>query len=777
MNWLRLHRRSARQGQGVLHPLGFGILLIALLAGAWCDSVASAPVRDDPAQPPDPPVRVLTVAESGILQAEVILPDTCDGTLREAAELLSEHLGRIVGTAPVILGESAPRQAPLAIHVGRTAAVRDRMQDLDGWDEDEFLIEAPDFGTLLLVGASSRATEYAVCELLQRFCGVRWLFPGALGTEIPGNPSLRLKVGRVRERPAFLSRRLSAPRLWGDYRGPAESSRRSDLAVWAHRHRHHGRVDYSHSLGRRLFDPERLAETHPEIFPVIEGKRLIPLHGVNGTSRGGGWQPCFTHPQTLKIGLAAVLEALCAQPAGGRTFALGVNDREGHCTCDACRKLDGDRLNYVNSADHSRSYFTWANALAQGVASKIPEVRLGFLAYNGVAEPPGGMPVHPALVPYITSDRLKWADPRARARDQEIHQLWHAAVPEIGWYDYIYGLQYKAPRVYFHLMADYLRWGHAQGVRHYTAEAYPADDWHEGPKLSLTLALLWNPALDVDAFLEDWYVAAVGPDAAPLLREYFAFWETYWTTVVPQTAWFRSGWRNQYFLYRGTAYLEALRPEDVAGLRRLAERLPELAPEGKRERARFLAEGMRARLDELQDIAARNAETTLLQPGADERVLLQDAFHALAPEWTFWTRRHAELGRTILGEMDGRKGVLRIEPDRSGDAPFHLIRSFDLAERGRIYRATFRVKGVRRSDPVSLSVRFRDSQKKTLHDLGIVGRPLHLSSDVWQDAVLVFNVPEDFPPEAASFSIHLSLPEGGGDVLVDAFTLAVSTPD
>ena len=742
-------------------------------------ALSDMPKRQNPVSVAENTMRLLTVAENGVMKADVIIPDDCGEQVQNAAELLSDYFETITGSAPAILADSAPRQAPLGIHVGRTVAMRNLPHDFSNWDEDEFLITAPDADTLLLVGATTRATEYAVYELLERFCGVRWLFPGELGTEIPKNPSLQLKIETVHERPAYLSRRLSAPPLWGDYQGPrGRRNRESDLAIWARRHRHNGRVDYGHSLGRRIFKPEQFAETHPEIFPVVDGKRLIPLQGINGTSRGGGWQPCFTHSNTLKIGLNVVLEALRAMPEGQKTFALGVNDRGGHCTCDACRALDGTRLNVINCADHSRSYFTWANALAKGVAAEFPAAKLGFLAYSGVAEPPENMSVHPSLVPYITSDRMKWMDPEARARDIAVHRRWQAAVPEVGWYDYIYGSQYKVPRVYFHLMADYLRWGHAEGVRYYTAEAYPADDWHEGPKMSLTLALLWNPALDVDAFLNDWYVAAVGPEAAPLLHAYFTFWETYWTTAVPRTAWFKDGRRLQYFLFRGTGYLEELRSEDVATLRSLVEQLPDLASKDKRERARFLADGMRQRLTELEVIVDRFVAASNLRPGTDEHVLIADTFDELAPQWSVWVRSPGEVVRTVMGEMDETKGVLRLNLAQSGHSPVHLMRSFDLPKQNKIYQATFRVKGVQISDPVTVAVRFKNEQKKTLPDLDIAARPLYLSSDAWQDATIVFQASEDSAPDAASFSVHLRMPESGkGFVFVDSFTLTESKPD
>jgi len=79
----------------------------------------------------------------------------------------------------------------------------------------------------------------------------------------------------------------------------------------------------------------------------------------------------------------------------------------------------------------------------------------------------------------------------------KLNQQWAEAAIELGWCDYIYSDQmYYIPRIWFHEMADYLSYGCNNKVRYYYAEAYLTEHWCEGPKLYLTLKLLWNPNLD-----------------------------------------------------------------------------------------------------------------------------------------------------------------------------------------------------------------------------------------------------------------------------------------
>ncbi|MCP4640797.1 MAG: DUF4838 domain-containing protein, partial [bacterium] len=179
--------------------------------------------------------------------------------------------------------------------------------------------------------------------------------------------------------------------------------------------------------------------------------------------------------------------------------------------------------------DYSDLYFDWCNKVIEGVLAKHPDKYFGCLAYSEVAAPPKQVNVHPRMIPYMTYDRMKWADAALRKEGHRMTRDWAEVSPTLGWYDYIYGKFYCVPRVWFHDMAQYYRFAQRSNVRCSYAEAYPSNDWREGPKLYVSLKLLWTPKQDVDALLDDWYACAVGVEAAHALAEYFAFWEEFWT--------------------------------------------------------------------------------------------------------------------------------------------------------------------------------------------------------------------------------------------------------
>ena len=212
-------------------------------------------------------------------------------------------------------------------------------------------------------------------------------------------------------------------------------------------------------------------------------------------------------------------------------------------------------------------YYGWCNQVIEGVLKQYPHKWFGCLAYSEVAQPPRTVRVHERLIPYMTYDRMKWADDALRAEGERMTRQWRKASPVLGWYDYIYGTPYCAPRVWFHDMADYCRFARDNGVRAHYAEAYP--NWGEGPKLWVALKLQWNPDADPDALLREWYERAVGQAAAVDLAAYYAHWEDFWTRRVLNSAWFTR--RGQYLPFNQCAYLSDITEQEMRQSRRWLE--------------------------------------------------------------------------------------------------------------------------------------------------------------------------------------------------------------
>ncbi len=508
----------------------------------------------------------VTVVFDGKPLAAVVVGAGAPEQVTTAAGLLSKYVLEATGaTLPVVIeGEPVPEGLPSRIYIGQTDYALNHALLPEGLDGDGFVIAFPEKDAMAILGPTPWGTEFGVYEFLERYVGVRWLLPGPDGDDVPAATELVVPADPVRDEPKFFSRLMSG------YKGAG--------GEWARRLRMHGRVGFHHNL-IHLFPPETYTATHPEFFPIKGGQRFLPRD-----SSVHGWQPCFTAPGSVEEAIKNIKEYFAKNP-GIISYSLGVNDSSGHCECEACQAMDTGENNFLGRRDCSDRYFTWANAVVEGVLEEYPDKWFGCLAYSEVAAPPTKVAVHERIIPYMTYDRMKWVDPVVKADGVEATEAWEAASPTLGWYDYIYGTPYCLPRVWFHHMGEYLRYGYEHGVRALYAEAYP--NFGEGPKLYVAWKLQWDPYRDVDALLNEWYERCVGPAAAPALAEYYSIWERFWTHDVLTSAWWTQG--GQYLGFNRPGYLADVPPEYITRSRQLLETAIEKADTPERKtRARML---------------------------------------------------------------------------------------------------------------------------------------------------------------------------------------------
>ena len=212
--------------------------------------------------------RPLPLSDGRRLVAIVVPPDASQPLLK-VAEFLNHHV-ELACAFPLKmetsqgLGESG-KEVRLHCLPAKHPAAADL--DLTSLSAQGFVIAQPDQGSIVLASPSEEGLRFAACEFLERYLGVRWLFPGAVGTHVPEISALALALPKeeIRQEPVYRTRLLSSRVLRGS----------EDGREWAANNRMLPNVRFHHSLFK-LFPPGRYAKSHPHLYPIVDGKR-VPL--------------------------------------------------------------------------------------------------------------------------------------------------------------------------------------------------------------------------------------------------------------------------------------------------------------------------------------------------------------------------------------------------------------------------------------------------------------------------------------------------------------------
>jgi len=488
---------------------------------------------------PEAPTAVrFTFFDAGKPLCEIVAPARPEPQEAEAAELLRGVFAEMGGVQVPVVTSPTPGAA-LHVHVGATPFARQAAAPVmpPDLDADGFAIFPADAANLVLLGGRPVSTFYAVTELLERHAGVLWAWPGEYGTVIPKTTKLSASIDTQIAAPAFQTRRFSGlgqanPRLWRLH---------SDKADFRHY--------FSHNTAKVL-NPKMFAQ-RPEYFAMTNGKR----HALDRR-----WQACTTNPDVIRLFVeAAKAQFRRKDQQHVISFSVSPNDGgvEEFCQCPSCRALDVPGQEGV-----SDRYFTFVNAVADGVREEFPDKLIACMAYGApTRNPPLKVKLRPNTLVYLVIPTLK--DRRADV------EAWSKAAPNLGAYFHLHGK--AAPKHYPHAFAAYLRFLRGNGVRGVYAEVYPEtaermSSWAmDAPRVWMLGKLAWNPDADVDQLMDLFRARFYGP-AAPAMQRYYQRCEAAWKRHAGPDDFCGPGHREYE--------LELYTPQDMAFLRdSLAEAL------------------------------------------------------------------------------------------------------------------------------------------------------------------------------------------------------------
>jgi hypothetical protein len=498
------------------------------------------------------------LVSNGKAPAEIIIDAKAPAMVRHAAREMGDYLFKISGSRPALVEAgpdwTLPSDTERRIFIGESAFTRKQGFAPDALKPDGFLVGA-DAHNLLLVGRDEpvpyvenktavtglgfedlyvnresglcaygqTGSLFAVYQILEKVGGVRWIWPGALGEEVPSAQNLTVPEGRRTVEPEFALRQYSGFRFDQD----------QSASQWYRRAGFGGTTDPlwpNHSAALIYGNPEN-HKNHPEWFALVNGARSqVDL--------------CWTEPTLVDEWVRLANEYFTKFP-DAKMFRVVPEDGSGTCECARCQSRIDQSPPHIGdgpiggNALLGNLYFPTVNEVARRLAVSHPDKLVGALAYSTYLKAPYLLEkLEPNVrLMFCAMTPTMWAgsgyfEPIAQfektwlAKGAKSFAVWDYMNPHLFVTGGNNGLY--TPYVIPHLLGRrYSRLKDVANGAFIEAENYSPElvklshygmdhvNWYVLGKLT------WDPAADVDAILKDYSEKFFGPSATAMRR----FWD------------------------------------------------------------------------------------------------------------------------------------------------------------------------------------------------------------------------------------------------------------
>jgi hypothetical protein len=475
--------------------------------------------------------------------ATIVVPDGAPAVVRYAAQEFAYHVERATGAKlPIISETAAAGDHQPHVYLGDTAAAR--AAGIGHPAPETFTLKCDRSGLIIAGGdkpgdplkpETCGGTLFGVYEWLERELGVRWLWPGELGTYVPPRASLRARDLDATISPAFFQRNIRGgltfkgnhPDL--DFTPDAAAAYAHEQAVFLRRHRvgksipltyHHAFTDWWKKYGAE----------HPEWFQLVNGKR-------GPTRPGGSYSMCVSNPE-FRHQLLTQWQQQRGKSANPHVLNAVENGIMGLCECDQCRAWDGPTpegfLKYYPPkskvmgspfvTDRYVKYWLDVERQAEAIDPDVTVVVYNYFNYFAPPTPGTKLNRHILVGSYPSAG---WF-PRAPDEQAWFKQQW-TEWQQTGARLFSRGNYcldgYAMPLIFPHQFADEFHHQAQHGMEATDYDAITGQWAAQGTNLYLLARLETRPTASTDEILAEYYSAFGG--AAPEIKAYFDYWEQY----------------------------------------------------------------------------------------------------------------------------------------------------------------------------------------------------------------------------------------------------------
>jgi hypothetical protein len=433
----------------------------------------------------------LQLARDGKALLPIVISAKASDSTKAVAKELAEYLSRIAGaTFEVKSGDGASGIVLGSLADFPTPALSKALEIVNGYDGKEAFAIRTRENKVLLLGATDLGASHAAFRFLDEL-GVRWFWPNKAWEVVPSTPDLKWNRD-ITDRPSMLSRVI-----WFEA-GSGTSNAEKEYQTWK---RHNLQAEsFKANTGHNLFSvpamfPEEF-KAHPEYYAVDkDGKRL-------------GDDIELTNPAVRKLIVEYVRRSFKQWPDADM-ISIDPTDTAVHSQRPEALKIP-----------YSDQIFGVANEVARMLQKEFPGKMVGLLSYNAHYDPPS-FNMEPNVHIQLTSMSVnpKYSGP-------ERAKIWAQRSSSLGVYEY-----YSV----FLWANDNLPGSYTNGVResqrHIRDElvgrnivamsAESTSSWGSNSRgYYFANKLMWNPNIDLDAELADYYDKAFGP-AARAMEKYY----------------------------------------------------------------------------------------------------------------------------------------------------------------------------------------------------------------------------------------------------------------
>ena len=523
----------------------------------------------------------VTIVRGGKATAVVVTADDPTGVARYAARELVQHVRKATGQQLKIVKESKiPTGFASRIFVGVTKAAGKQGIDAAKMKPDEYVLRTAN-GDLYIVGKEDRkrtsvlgdpanhdwtkkilhdgiygyrgpssispnGTLFGVYEVLERFVGVRWLWPGDLGTYVPQRADIVIKSPLDKTHvPCVPWRRFA----WFHLKNQARSyqpkmkrlafTRQGLRKFWRATGVYLGRHRMGHSTHPPAFREEfayppwvggksPLSKKHPKFYAMDSGGRRIGQSGY-----------VYNRPDMCVSNPALHTYIIDKVWRGSGTLKIGQVNTKQFCHCQRCMSWDGpqpkaaDIPSFERGAYGPRSVSHRYAKFWKTITAKASKRRRNFRATVLMYETTLPEPASIKLPSNIFGQYCPWTGAatnfpmRKNVDDWSRNQWlgWKKTGMSMTWRPNHLHMGYTMPYLSTRQVGEFFKFTFKNGSKGYFFDSLRVSWATQGPMIYIHMALGWNPDADVEQLRKD-YWSAFGP-AAVQVEKYFDYWEAY----------------------------------------------------------------------------------------------------------------------------------------------------------------------------------------------------------------------------------------------------------